>query len=53
MLTILALFCGFLVLAFVVAVVTGIIAVAPVLLVIIMLLVIDYFILKLIFGKKK
>ena len=53
MLTVLVLFCVLLVLAFVVAVVTGLIAVSPILLLIICLPLIDCFVLKLIFGKKK
>ena len=53
MLTVLILFCVLLVLAFIVAVVTALIAVSPILLLIICLPLIDYFVLKLIFGKKK
>lgn len=53
MLAVLTLFCVLLVLAFIVAVVTGLIAVSPILLLIICLPLIDYFVLKLIFGKKK
>ena len=53
MLTVLILFCVLLVLAFIVAVVTGLIAVSPILLLIICLPLIDYFVLKLFFGKKK
>ena len=53
MLTVLVLFCVLLVLAFVVAVVTGLIAVSPILLLIICLPLIDYFVFKMIFGKKK
>ena len=52
MLTVLVLFCVLLVLAFVVAVVTGLIAVSPILLLIICLPLIDCFVLKMIFGKK-
>ena len=53
MLTVLVLFCVLLVLSFLVAVVTGLIAVSPILLLIICLPLIDYFVIKLIFGKKK
>ena len=53
MLTVLVLFCVLLVLACVVAVVTGLIAVSPILLLIICLPLIDCFVLKMIFGKKK
>ena len=53
MLTVLVLFCVLLVLAFLVAVVTGLIAISPILLLIICLPVIDYFVIKIIFGKKK
>lgn len=53
MLTVLVLFCVLLVIAFVVAVFTGLIAVSPILLLIVMLPVIDYFVIKMIFGKKK
>ena len=53
MLTVLVLFCVLLVLAFVAAVVTGLIAVSPILLLIICLALIDCFVLKMIFGKKK
>lgn len=53
MLTVLVLFCMLLVLAFIVAAITGLIAVSPVLLLIIALPMIDCFVIKLIFGKKK
>ena len=53
MLTVLVIFCVLLVLAFLVAVVTGLIAVSPILLLIFCLPLIDYFVIKLIFGKKK
>lgn len=53
MITVLILFCLLLVLAFVVAVITGIMAISPALLLIFALPLIDYFVIKLIFGKKK
>lgn len=53
MLTVLVLFCVLLVIAFVVAVITGLIAISPILLVVIGLPLIDILIFKLIFGKKK
>lgn len=53
MLTVLALFCVLLVLAFLVAVLSGLIAVSPILLLIICLPLIDYFVIKLILGKTK
>ena len=53
MLTVLVIFSVLLVLAFVVAVIMGAIAVSPILLLIICLPLIDYFVIKLIFGKKK
>lgn len=53
MVTILVLFCVFLAIAFIVAVISGIIAVAPIMLTIIGLLLIDCFLWKLIFRKKK
>lgn len=53
MLPVLVLFCVLLVLAFIEAVVIGLIAVSPILLLIICLPLIDYFVLKKIFGKKK
>lgn len=53
MLTLLVLFCILLVSAFIVAVIYGVVAVAPVLLLIIVLPVIDYFVIKNIFRKKK
>lgn len=53
MITLLVLFCVLLVLSFVVAVLMGIATVAPVLLIIICLPVIDYFGFKIIFGRKK
>lgn len=53
MLTVLVLFCVLLVVSFVVAVITGLIAISPVLLLIICLPIIDYFVFKRIFGKKK
>lgn len=53
MLTILVLFCVLLVLAFIVAVITGLIAVSPILLLIVCLPLIDYFVIKMIFGKRK
>lgn len=53
MVTVLVLFCLLLVAAFLAAVVTGLIAVSPVLLLIVSLPLIDYFVFKMIFGKKK
>ena len=53
MLTILVLFCILLVLAFIVAVITGFIAVSPILLLIVLLSVVDVLVIKSIFGKKK
>lgn len=53
MLTVLALFCIFIVLAFIVAVVIGIIAVSPIMLVLVCLAVLDYFLFKIVFGKGK
>lgn len=53
MLTILVLFCVLLVLAFIIAVVTGLIAISPMLLLIVCLPLIDYFVFKMIFGKKR
>ena len=53
MLTVLVIFSVLLVLAFVVAVIMGVIAVSPILLLIICLPLIDYFVIKAIFGKKK
>lgn len=53
MITVTALFCVLLVLAFLIAIVTGLIVVSPIVLVIIALPLVDYFIIKAIFGKKK
>ena len=53
MLTVLLLFCMLLVLAFVVAVLTGIIAISPLILIIIALPALDIMVLKKIFKKKK
>lgn len=53
MLTVMVLFSILLVLSFIVATVMGLIAVSPMLLLILCLPLIDYFVLKLIFGKKR
>lgn len=53
MLTLLVLFCLLLILAFICAVIWGIIAVSPILVAIIVLILVDYFVLKTILGKKK
>ncbi len=53
MITVLILFGVLLVLAFIVAVVWGLIAISPILLLIIVLPVIDFVLIKWIFGKKK
>lgn len=53
MLTIMALFCILLVLSFIVAVITGVFAVSPWLVLLICLPLIDYFVIKGIFGRKK
>lgn len=53
MVTVMVLFCILLVLSFIAAVITGLIAISPGLLVIFALPVIDYFVFKLIFGRKR
>lgn len=53
MITVVVLFCILLVLSFIAAVMTGLIAISPILLVIFALPVIDYFVFKLIFGRRK
>lgn len=53
MITVLVLFCMLLVLSFIVAIITGLVAVSPILLLILCLPLIDYFAFKLIFGKKR
>lgn len=53
MITIMVIFCIFLVLAFIVAVLIGLIALSPGLLIIILLVALDVFMFKMIFSKKK
>lgn len=53
MITLMVIFCLFLMIAFIVAVLAGIVAIFPGLLLLVCLPIIDYFIFKLIFGKKK
>lgn len=53
MITLLVLFCVFLVIAFIVCIITGLIAISPILLVILALPLLDWFVIKLIRGKKK
>lgn len=53
MLTTIGLFCVLLVLAFIMAVIAGAISLSPIVLTIIGMLLIDYFVFKLIFGRKK
>lgn len=53
MITLMVLFCVFLVIAFIVSVITGLIVISPALLLIILLPVLDYLVIKKIFGRKK
>lgn len=53
MITMLLIFCLLLVIAFIVAVIMGFVAVSPLALLIIIMVAVDYFVIKAIFGKKK
>lgn len=53
MLTFMVLLIVFMIVAFAIAIINGLIALSPFLLILVMLPVVDYFVLKMIFGKKK